>query len=239
RHALTACSTLPRGQIDAVIYLTLWLFDFVPAIILVAGHLVLVKMQAESSAPYTRAFEQYQGAHLTVVFSGSRVSTEQVLTTARLPEVTASAGPWETAQAPVEFGGQKTVVRIIARPDPGGPVDRLTLSAGRWVTQAGEIVLTHSFAQSIGARVGSHLSALSSADRPDLVVVGEVVDIDEGSASPYNVQDAWVQPAQFSDLLLVGQQPDAIMLYRFRHAGSDATCGRAAGRSRRSRHQAR
>jgi hypothetical protein len=46
RQALTACSTLSGGQIDAVIYLTLRLFDFVPAIILVAGHLVLVKMQA-------------------------------------------------------------------------------------------------------------------------------------------------------------------------------------------------
>ncbi|HEX9038148.1 MAG TPA: hypothetical protein VF808_14280, partial [Ktedonobacterales bacterium] len=54
-HALTACSTLPRGQIDAVIYLTLWLFDFVPAIILVAGHLVLVKMQAQSASGNCRS----------------------------------------------------------------------------------------------------------------------------------------------------------------------------------------
>ncbi len=46
RQALSACSTLPRGQIDAVIHLMLRLFAFVPAIILVAGHLLLVKMQA-------------------------------------------------------------------------------------------------------------------------------------------------------------------------------------------------
>src|SRR5260221_9501368 len=95
---------------------------------------------------------------------------------------------------PVEFGAPKTLVQLIARPDPGGPVDRLPLTAGRWASQPGEIVLTHSFAQSIGVGIGGHLTALSTADRPDLVVVGEVADIDEASANLFS-QFAWVQPS--------------------------------------------
>jgi putative ABC transport system permease protein len=181
-----------------------------------------IELLNESSAPYARAFEQYQGAHLTVLFQGSLVTPEQLLATTRLPEVTVSAGPWQATSVPVEYGTQKTFVQVVARPDPGGPVDRLLITAGRWATQPGEIVLTHSFAQSIGARVGSHLTALSNAGRPELVVVGEVADIDEASASLYGPQDAWVQPAEFPALLPAGQQPGELMLYRFRHAATDA-----------------
>jgi putative ABC transport system permease protein len=181
-----------------------------------------IELLNESSAPYMHAFEQYQGAHLTVLFDGSLVRADQVAATAQLPEVTASAGPWQEAQVPVEYGTQRTSVQLIARPDPGGPVDRLPLTAGRWATQPGEIVLTHSFAQSIGVRVGGHLTTLSSADRPDVVVVGEVADIDEGSAGLFGPQFAWVQPAEFAALLSPGQPVRAMMLYRFRHAATGA-----------------
>src|SRR5262249_15589269 len=62
----------------------------------------------ESSAPYARAFEHYHGAHLTVFFHGELVTPEQVQATARLPEVTASTGPWQAATVPLESGVQKT-----------------------------------------------------------------------------------------------------------------------------------
>jgi putative ABC transport system permease protein len=181
-----------------------------------------IELLSESSAPYARAFDQYQGAHLSVFFHGSLVTPEQLLATTRLPEVTASAGPWQTVLAPVEYGAQKTFLQINARPDPGGPVDRLRITAGHWATQPGEIVLTHSYAQSIGVGIGGHLTALSSASRPELVVVGEVADIDEASASLYNPQNAWVQPSEFPALLSPGQQTGELMLYRFRHAATDA-----------------
>src|SRR5260221_1892268 len=181
-----------------------------------------IELLNESSAPYTRAFDQYQGAHLTVFFQGSLATPEQLAATTRLPEVTASAGPWQMVDVPVEYGTQKTVVQVIARPDPGGPVDRLPLTVGRWATLPGEVVLTHSFAQSIGVGVGGHLNALSGADRPDLVVVGEVADIDEGSAGLFDPQLAWVQPSGFPALLPAGQQPGELILYRFRHAATDA-----------------
>jgi putative ABC transport system permease protein len=181
-----------------------------------------IELLNESSSPYTRAFEQYHGAHLTVFFQGSLVTPGQLAATTQLPEVTASAGPWQTMQVPVKYGVQKTFVQVIARPDPSGPVDRLPLTAGRWAMQPGEIVLTHSFAQSIGVGVGDHLTALSVADRPELVVVGEVADIDEASAGLDSPQDAWVQPAEMPDLLPAGRQPGEFMLYRFRHAATDA-----------------
>jgi putative ABC transport system permease protein len=181
-----------------------------------------IELLNESSTPYTRAFEQYQGAHLTVFFQGSLVTPEQLATTAQLPEVTASAGPWQTVQIPVEHGARKTTMQLVARPDPGGPVDRLPLTAGRWASQPGEIVLTHSFAQFIGVGIGDHLNALSGLDRPELTVVGEVADIDEGSAGLYNNQFAWVQPAGFPALLPAGQQPSQLMLYRFQHAATAA-----------------
>lgn len=176
----------------------------------------------ESSAPYTTAFQQYQGAHLTVFYQSSLVSPSQLQATTRLPEVTASAGPWQATNVPLESGSQKVVVLVIGRADPGGAVDRLRITDGRWARQPGEIVLTRSFARSIHVGVGARLRALSGADRPELVVVGEVADIDEGDAANFNPQDAWVQPAQLAALATPGQQPGEVMLYRFRDAATDA-----------------
>lgn len=179
-----------------------------------------LELMSESSSPYTHAFEQYQGAHLTVFFDGALVSPEQLQPTTHLPEVTASAGPWPLIYIPLEYGTQKVFVHIIARADPGGSVGRLHLTAGRWATHSGEIVLTRSFAQSIGAQIGSTVKVLRGSDLPQLVVVGEVVDIDEGSAATFTPQNSWVQPEEFSALLPQGQQPGQVMLYRFRHAAT-------------------
>jgi putative ABC transport system permease protein len=176
----------------------------------------------ESAAPYDTAFEQYQGAHLMVQFDGAKTTPDQLATTAQLPEVTASAGPWRTAQLPAVYGAQKSTIQIIARPDPGGSVNRLLIVAGRWATQPGEIALTHSYAQSIGARVGDHLTVLSGANRSDLVIVGEIADIDEASVANFSPQFAWVQPAEYSTLAPAGQPSSMIMLYRFQHAATDA-----------------
>src|SRR5258708_21656601 len=109
---------------------------------------VAIELLNESSAPYTRAFEQYQGAHLSVFFHQSLVTPEQLVATTQLPEVTASAGPWQTVQVPVEYGAQKTLVQIIARADPGGPLDRLPLTAGPRAARARAHALTPSLSPS-------------------------------------------------------------------------------------------
>ena len=176
----------------------------------------------ESSAPYTRAFEQYQGAHLTVFFDTSLVTPDQLAATTHLAQVTASAGPWQTINTPLEFGAHKSIVNLIARADPGGGVDRLLITNGRWATQPGEIVLTRSFAQSLNLRVGDKARALSGPDRPQLTVVGEVADIDEGPAGNFNPQFAWVQPVQFAAIASSGAKPTDMMVYRFHDAATDA-----------------
>jgi putative ABC transport system permease protein len=183
---------------------------------------VAIALMRESAAPYTTAFDQYQGAHLTALFDGAKTTPDQLAATTQLPEVTASAGPWQTAQLPIVYGAQKASVQIIGRSDPGGAVDRLLITAGRWATQPGEITLTHSFAQSIGARVGDHLTALSGANRRDLIIVGEIADIDEATTANFSTQYAWVQPAEFSALAPADQPPSIMMLYRFQHAATDA-----------------
>jgi putative ABC transport system permease protein len=181
-----------------------------------------LELLSESSAPYAQAFERYQGAHLQVLFHGQLVTPEQLLATTQLPEVTASAGPWQAATVPLDFGAQKTFVLVIGRAGPGGGLDQLHLTSGHWATQPGEIVLTHSFAQSIGAHVGSELKALRGADLPVVTVVGEVTDVDEASAGLQNPQAAWVQPAELPALAPPEQPLDVVMLYRFHDAATDA-----------------
>src|SRR5215831_9432878 len=183
---------------------------------------VAIALMRESAAPYTTAFDQYQGAHLTALFDGAKTTPDQLAATAQLPEVTASAGPWQTAQLPIVYGAQKASIQIIGRSDPGGAVDRLLITAGRWATQPGEITLTHSYAQAIGAIVGNHLTVLSGADRRGLVIVGEIADIDEATAANFNPQFAWVQPEEFATLSTAGQPSSLMMLYRFQHAATAA-----------------
>lgn len=181
-----------------------------------------LEVSSASSAPYDRAFAQNAGAHLDVQFDGSKVSVAQLSATAHLPEVTAVAGPWPLKVIPFEYGTAKTPLYVIGRADPGGQLARLQLVAGRWPAQPGEIVLTRSFAQSAQLKLGSRLTALSRSDKPQLVVVGEVVDIEEGDASVMNPQFSWVVPDQLQRLLASGDHQDYQMLYRFRHAGTEA-----------------
>ncbi len=183
---------------------------------------VAAQVLTEATSPYTTAFSQYHGAHLEEFFRGNVVTREQLLATSRLPEVAASAGPWSEHDLALAFGTQKTIVAVIARSDQFGPVDRLPITAGRWISGSGEIVLNHSFAEAIGASVGSQVKLLGDTGVVQLLVVGEVVDIDECSASNCSPQAAWVEPQQFAALIKPGFHPTQMMVYRFRHAATDA-----------------
>ncbi|MGO8950070.1 MAG: ABC transporter permease [Ktedonobacterales bacterium] len=176
----------------------------------------------QASAPYMTAFQEYQGAHLAVFYNGSKVTNQQLLATTRLPEVTTSGGPWQYSLLPLAYGTQKTTVQVIARPDPGGPVDQLRLTAGRWVTAPGEIVLTHSYAEEIGAGVGNQVELLGNSGPAAFGVVGEVADIDEASAADFSPQFAWIEPGQLQTLLGAADQPGEMVVYRFQHAATAA-----------------
>jgi putative ABC transport system permease protein len=181
-----------------------------------------VEMLSGASAPFDSAFEQKAGAHALVLFHDTVKDASVLAPTTRLPNVTASAGPWLSGVIPFAFGTAKGNLRVIGRTDPGGAVDRLHLVAGRWVEQVNEIVLTRSFAEKVGLAVGDRLTAISRSDAPTLTVVGEVVDIDEADASLQTLQYAWVVPQQVAGLLPAGTTPNYLMLYRFRQAATAA-----------------
>lgn len=187
-----------------------------------------IEILSAEAAPFDRAFEQQAGAHLQVVFDGRVVTPDQLAATTRLPDVTASAGPWPSSILPFAFGTAKTYLRVAGRADPGGPVDRLQLVAGRWATQPGEIVLTRSFAQASQLAVGDQLTAISRLDKPTLTVVGEVIDIDEADAAQQTPQGAWVAPSQVAGLLGPSDHADYVMVFRFRQAATDAQLQQAA-----------
>ena len=173
-----------------------------------------------ASSPFDSAFEANAGAHVQAVFDSTLATPAQLNATARLPDVTASAGPWPASIIPFASGTAKNYLRVMGRTDPGGPVDRLHLVAGHWATQPGEIVLTRSFAESVQLAVGDRITAISRLDKPALTVVGEVVDIDEADAALQNPQYAWVVPEQIARLLPANGHADYVMLYRFRQAAT-------------------
>ena len=181
-----------------------------------------IEILSGASAPFDQAFEQQAGAHLQVAFDGRVVTPDQLAATTALPDVTASAGPWPGSILPFANGTVKVLLRVLGRADPGGPVDRLQIVAGRWATQPGEIVLTRSFAEASQLSVGSQLTAISRLDKPRLSVVGEVIDIDEADASLQSLQFAWVAPSQVAGLLGPNDHTDYVMLFRFRQAATAA-----------------
>src|SRR5262249_58312036 len=83
--------------------------------------------------------------------------------TGRLRQVTAAAGPFAeatiTPRISAHGGIALPLVTVAGRASPGGPVDDLTLDAGRWAQRPGEIVLSRDFpspgltAQLIGTQI--------------------------------------------------------------------------------------
>ncbi|HKD74558.1 MAG TPA: hypothetical protein VKB76_03650, partial [Ktedonobacterales bacterium] len=189
------------------------------------GTLALALINA-SSAPYDNAFAQNAGAHLAVTFDSTHVTANQLVTTAQLPDVTKTAGPWPVTILDVAYGSAKTHLLTIGRPSATAPLDHLQIVAGRWVAGPREIVLTRSFAQLANLHVGDHILSLNRSDTPQLTVVGEAVDIDEGSASLFDPQFAWVMPDQVAKLLPDTVNTGFMMLYRFRHAATQADLDR-------------
>ncbi len=182
----------------------------VTAAMLAAGLLVA------ASAPFDTAFAAERGAQLTAQFTG--ISAAQVDATARLSEVTASAGPFPVLMLrPVvetsagdgpPTGNQLDPMTFVGRAQPQGPVDDLRLTEGRWATGPGEVVL----GGNAPLGVGDTMTVPNLPSRPRLTVVGVAASI-TGSA------DAWVTP---DALAALGARPSFQMLYRFRSASTDA-----------------
>jgi putative ABC transport system permease protein len=201
---------------------------------IVIGLVVLVSTAAstlalgllvDSNAPFDHAFATQRGAHVTAAVNAAQASSARLAATTRLPGVTAASGPFPetTVTAQVTFtaseghgggGAFSGPLDLVGRASPGGPVDDLTLTAGRWARRAGEVVWSgtgHGPPVSVGARV----TVSGVPGSPRLTVVGVATSV-TGTA------DAWVTPAELAALRAPGTPDVAQMLYRFSGAGTNA-----------------
>ncbi|HZU57413.1 MAG TPA: FtsX-like permease family protein [Actinocrinis sp.] len=179
-----------------------------------------------SRAPFDHAFNAQNGAHLAVLADGSKATSAQLAASAHAQGVegvgvTAASGPYPQiiAEHGTDSGGDFPGIglppmNIVGRANPGGPVDDLVLTDGRWIARPGEIVVSTSV---FGARgsVGMTMTFPDLPGKPVLTVVGIAQSI-TGTA------DAWVEPSQIPALTQPGTVPGLQMLYRFANAATDA-----------------
>ncbi|MDT7797651.1 MAG: putative transport system permease protein [Actinomycetota bacterium] len=155
-----------------------------------------------SQAPFDDAFAAQRGAHLTVQFDGTRDAATR---TATAPGVTAAAGPFPTASLTPEFDGRSLApMTVVGRTGPGGAVDDVTLTQGRWAAGPGEIVLSAD--GEIAVPPGNTVRFPELPGAPTLTVAGLARSIS-------HTADAWVRP----DLLPAAHFQ---MLYRFSAAAT-------------------
>lgn len=173
-----------------------------------------------SGGPFDAAFARQDGAHLSVQYAPGTGDAE-LRATADAAGVSAAAGPFRTAALTPRFSGDfpEPPMTVVGRTGPGGGVDRLALTAGRWATGEGEIVLpAGGWSSSI---VGRQVTFPDLPGSPALEVVGV-------ARSATGTADAWVTPAQLTALTADGQANGRQMLYRF--AAADTAAQVAAGR---------
>src|SRR5579864_3539695 len=176
---------------------------------------VALTLLVESDAPFDRAFEQSRGAHLFVSFDSAVATLDQVRATMSLPAVSSAAGPWRVIPATILVpGGRTRVIPVAARNAAGGPVDRLSLDAGRWLQGTGEVVLSRDLADAMGLQVGDSLTPGSDSPLPSLRAVGIGVSIGREAA-------AWVSPAELPTTPGRGQPvAQYLVAYRLHHAAT-------------------
>jgi putative ABC transport system permease protein len=184
-------------------------------------------LMVASSAPFERAFGQQQGAHLAAQFDPSKVTAARLAASANVTGVVAAAGPFETvAITPVNANDRPMQpVTVAGRASPAGPVDAVTLTAGRWVTGPGEIVL-HSDGRlppGMLPGLGKVLLLPDLPGAPKLTVVGIARSVSETAGG-------WVMPEQIAALTAPGGSTSYQMLYRFAKPDSttEIDTGRAA-----------
>jgi putative ABC transport system permease protein len=208
-----------RRRVQTVV-MTLTTLLAVTASVLAAGLLVA------SSAPFQHAFERQRGAHLAGEFDASKVTAQRLTGTAHLAGVTAAAGPFATVSlrprtATAKPSGEENfrippgvdlpATTLVGRADPGGDVDRLQLTQGRWVGGPGEIVWADGFTP---FEVGDKIAFPGAPGAPTLTVVGLAHSIGQSA-------QAWVSPAQLTAMTGPGAPAGYQMLYRFARSATD------------------
>jgi putative ABC transport system permease protein len=200
-----ALADLRRRRVQAAVI-------FLTVLLSIATGTMALTLMSQTRDPYQTAFAAQRGAHLQVGFSGA--SDPQLLaTTPAIIGASASGGPYPATNLEFIHGNRKFFLDTFGRDNPGGDVEVLSITSGRWPSANDEIVLTRSFSELNKVSVGDRIKVVSVAQEPTLLVVGEVVDIDEGSAD-LSSQHAWVLRAAVPALTAPGTS-FYVMDYRF------------------------
>src|SRR6185312_6216846 len=133
-----------------------------------------LSLLVESDAPYDRAFAAANGAHLSLLFAGDKVSPRALTSTSSAAGVVATAGPWPVtvSTASIQVGSSASLpkgasqnepatlafpIQLVGRTDWDTNVDRLTIESGQWLQSAGDIVLSQDMADQLRVSVGDTL----------------------------------------------------------------------------------
>src|ERR1700716_4363287 len=211
-----AIADLRRRRVQAVVI-------FLTVLLSIGTGTMAVTLMSQPRDPYQTAFQAQKGAHLQVSFS-PKTDPKLLASTPTAIGATESGGPYPATDLVFKYGVRKFNVYTFGRDNPGGAVEMLNITSGRWARANDEIVLTRSFAELNQIAIGAHLKVTSVPQTPILTVVGQVVDIDEGSAD-LSGQHAWMLAAALPDLTT----PDSssyVMDYRF---PGDPTSSQIAG----------
>jgi putative ABC transport system permease protein len=169
-----------------------------------ATGVLAVGLLIASHAPFESAFSRAQGAHVAAIFAG-RTPEADLTRTATASGVQAAVGPFGevTAAMQAAAGFRLPNATVVARTEQNGPVDKLSLDSGSWLSGPGQIVLSRQYAGPLADSVGSEVT-LDTPDHPTLRLVG-IAD------SITSTADGWVWPGTVAT---TGWQ----MLYRFDRA---------------------
>jgi putative ABC transport system permease protein len=180
----------------------------------------------QTNTPFDHAFARDRGAQVMVTADTSVASPARLAATTRLPQVTATVGPLPETVVTAHIalsgatGSLEQELLLVGRASPGGPVDDLSLDAGRWARSAGEVVWAQS-RSSLPVTVGQVMTVTGASGPVRLKVVGVATSV-TGTAQ------AWVTPAEIALLHPTSSRRDpglAQMLYRFANAGTPAAVG--------------
>ena len=211
-----AIADLRRRRVQAAVI-------FLTVLLAMATGTMALTLMSQTRDPYQAAFDAQKGAHLQVSFHAS-ADPQLLATTPAIIGATAAGGPYPATTLEFKHAGQTFYIETFGRDDPAGNIEVLKVTSGRWAQTNDEIVLTRSFSELNKISIGDRIKVVSVPAAPTLTVVGEVVDIDEGSAD-LSGQHSWVLSSALP-ALTTPELSYYVMVYRF---GTDPTSAQLKG----------
>jgi putative ABC transport system permease protein len=178
-----------------------------------AASTLALGMLADAHSPFDHAFAAQHGADVAVTVDTTQASAGELGNAAKVPGVTAVAGPFAAESVTTQLGLPgvggtiTTPLNLVGRSSPGGPVDQLTLQSGHWADSDSQIVLSSTGPGQLGGTV--------TIGKQVLAVVG-IANSVTGTA------DGWVLPAEMSAIAGPGGTGQAQLLYRFSDSATSA-----------------